>query len=651
MVTWFLPIMKSEAGRRVRVARAKSALWQQAALIAAIIVAVGVVYLPALRGEFVWDDFLLITGNPLLQNFSGLAEIWSGGRTADYFPVTNTVFWIEHHLFGANPTGYHAVNVLLQIANALLVWRLLKRLSIPGAWLAGLIFGIHPIHVASVAWISELKNLLAMFFALLSLLCFLELEETRESVAAVSDHRTNISARRKRRYSSAIAYVASLVFFAFALLSKTQVVFLPFVLLLCVWWRGFGVPPSGGQSAAHARRPRKRGTPNIRTWPFFLLAIVFGLVTLWFQNRGIGEEEIVIGSLPRRLVNAAMAIWWYAGHLFAPVRLMAIYPNWRFDSPHILEWLPLIALIGVLAGLWHWRNRGTRGAFFAVACFVVALLPVLGLVRMAYVRSGTLVADHLQYFADVPLLALFCAGVSYVWNQRPPCAETTAGRQRSIRIATATIVTLLIGTMATYAFGRVEVYQNEETLWPDNLFKNPDAWQAHIMMAQRRFKQERYAEAAYHAGRASELKPELADIHNQLGLAYCRLERFEEGITEYRKALQLKEAKPATAKDAGMAKIRANLANALTITANHLSESAPTIPEEATHRYDEAIRQYEESLELDPRQPAIHRNLGMLLAQLGRYDEAIPHLRATLQMVPNEPTARQLLDEIEAARR
>src|SRR5439155_3837906 len=141
---------------------------------------------------------------------------WSGGRTADYFPVTNTAFWIEHHLFGASPTGYHVVNIFLQIANALLVWRLLKLLNIPGAWLAGLIFGIHPVHVASVAWISELKNLLAMFFALLSVLCFLELDG-------------------QRLRNSVTAYAASLVFFALALLSKTQVVFLPFVLLLCAW--------------------------------------------------------------------------------------------------------------------------------------------------------------------------------------------------------------------------------------------------------------------------------------------------------------------------------------------------------------------------------------------------------------------------------
>jgi tetratricopeptide (TPR) repeat protein len=606
--------MEPRAQRHARLARTKFTLWQQTALIAVIIIAVALVYLPALRGDFVWDDFLLITSNPLLQNLSGLLEIWSGGRTADYFPLTNTVFWIEHHLFGGNAIGYHAVNILLQTANALLVWRLLARLNIPGAWLAGLLFGIHPVHAASVAWISELKNLLSMFFALLSILCFLELDE-------------------KLLRNSAAAYVSSLVFFALALLSKTQVVFLPVVLLLCARWRDKNLV--GRKTTQNIQRD------VMRILPFFLIAIVFGLVTMWFQNRGIGEEEIVIGSLPRRFVNAAMAIWWYAGHLFAPIRLMAIYPNWRFDSPGLLEWLPLIALIGVMAWLWHWRNRGARGAFFAIACFVVALLPVLGLIKIAYVRSGTLVADHFQYFADVSLLALFSAGVAYVWRRR----------QRAIKIAAATVVALLVGSAGTYAFSRAEIYRNEETLWQDNLSKNPDAWQAHIMMAQRRFKEERYAEAAYHAERAAELKPELADIHNQLGLAYCRLERFDDGITEYRKALQLKEAKPFTAKSAAVAKIRTNLANALTITAEHLSESAPTVPEEAMRRYGEAIRQYEEALELDLQQPAVHRNLGMLLVKLGRYDEAIPHLRATLQIVPNEPVAREMLDAIEASRR
>jgi hypothetical protein len=265
--------------------RDESSRWRLVAAAAIIVGAVLLVYLPALRAGFVWDDEQLITSNPLLRTFSGLIEIWSGGRTADYFPITNTAFWIEHHLFGDNPLGYHALNILLQAADAVLVWLVLRRLQIPGAWLAGLIFGIHPVHVESVAWISELKNVLAMFFTLLSILCFVEIDEKP----------------RSRTW-----YILSLIFFALALLSKTQVVFMPMVLVLCLWWRA--------RDFATLRREA------IRTWPFFVMAAVFGLITIWFQNRGIGEEEIIIGSVARRFVNAGMAVWWYAGKVFLPAR-------------------------------------------------------------------------------------------------------------------------------------------------------------------------------------------------------------------------------------------------------------------------------------------------------------------------------------------
>src|SRR6266436_4905267 len=167
--------MQSQRRRKAAHRRKRSRVWRPGAQAAAIVAAVALVYLPAVHAGFVWDDEQLVTGNLLLRNFAGLMEVWSGGRTADYFPVTNTVFWIEHHLFGDNATGYHALNILLQAANALLLWRVLRRLQIPGAFLAGLIFAIHPIHAESVAWISELKNVLSMFFFLISALFFFEI--------------------------------------------------------------------------------------------------------------------------------------------------------------------------------------------------------------------------------------------------------------------------------------------------------------------------------------------------------------------------------------------------------------------------------------------------------------------------------------------
>jgi len=180
---------------------AKRPDWLFAAQAAVIVVGIFIVYLPALRAGFVWDDDLLVVKNPLLQTWSGLGEIWGFGRTADYFPLTNTFFWVQWHLFGNQPLGYHIVNIVLQIADSLLVWLVLSRLRIPGAWLAALLFAIHPVHVSSVVWISELKNVLSMFWALLSVLLFFAYVDTRPT-------------------GSLTAYFLSIVSFLLALLSR-----------------------------------------------------------------------------------------------------------------------------------------------------------------------------------------------------------------------------------------------------------------------------------------------------------------------------------------------------------------------------------------------------------------------------------------------
>ena len=321
---------------------------------------------------------------------------------------------------------------------------------------------------------------------------------------------------------------------------------------------------------------------------------------------------------------------------------MAVYPRWRFDSPALVEWVPLIALTAVVVALWFWHSRFGRALFLAFACFIVALAPVVGLVRMAYARSGTIVADHLQYFADIALIALFSAGVARLW----------ASKNHAVRIVTGATVFLLLGAMVSYTWARAAVFENEETLWRDNFAKNPDAWQGHNRLGELYFNQGKFSEAAQHFERAVELKPELADNYNWVGLAHCRLERFEEGIAEYRKGLALKEQKPSTAHTKSTATMRTNLANALTFTANNLSES-PNEEDRRTamQRYEDAINQYEKALEIDPNQPAVHRNLGILLARLGRNSEAILHLRKVLELVPNEPMARETLDTLEAQSR
>ena len=197
----------------------------RAAVAAAMLLALTLlVYIPAMRCGFIWDDDAHVTRSLVLRDLDGLKQIWSNPLSIpQYYPLVHTTFWAEYQLWGLNATGYHVVNVVLHALGAVLLWRVLKRLNLPGAWLAAAIFAVHPVHVESVAWVTERKNVLSMVFYLLAAMAYLRFSPVEGEQ------------RRDWRW-----YAPMLLFFVGALLSKTVTASLPAALLVVIWWKRGG---------------------------------------------------------------------------------------------------------------------------------------------------------------------------------------------------------------------------------------------------------------------------------------------------------------------------------------------------------------------------------------------------------------------------
>jgi len=333
-----------------------------------LVTAVAVAYWPSLHGDFIWDDDALITRNAAIQSPDGLYKIWFTRETLDYWPVTNTSFWLEWRAWHTHTLGYRIVNVVLHTINAILIWLILRNLGIPGAYLAALLFAVHPVNVESVAWIAQRKNTLSMCLFLLSILSYM---------------------RGTRTW-----YVVSVGFFLLAMLAKGSVVILPAVLLLIVWW-------------TH-RRIALRDV--VLMLPFLAIGAVLTWVNVWFQTRG-GQEVIRNATVVERIAAAGAIVWFYLYKAILPVQLAFVYPRWNVNPSNVLWWLPFIALVVVSVALFRWRHHAAgRAMLFAWAFYCVALVPVLGFVDV-YFMKYSLVADHYQYVAIVgvisPVAALF----------------------------------------------------------------------------------------------------------------------------------------------------------------------------------------------------------------------------------------------------
>jgi len=538
---------------------------------ACIVIAVALCYIPAMGAGFVWDDDLLVTENPLIQGADSLPYVWASSAATDYTPLTTTVFWLQWRLWSDNAAGYHLVNILLHALSALLLWRVLERLAVPGAWLGALLFAIHPVNVASVAWIAELKNALSLPFYLAAIASFLRFLEVRK----------------------AAPYLLALLAAACALLSKGSTVILPVILLLCAWWK----------------QPRVTRSDLLALLPFFPLSGVAALVTIHFQSRVI-DIGVIPAPLPARIARAGHAIWFYLGKDIWPLHLCAIYPKWPLD----MSFLSLVLAAALALVLWFGRGRLGRGPFFAWACFLTALLPVLGVLNMTFLDQAW-VADWWQQLALPAVAALFASVVATLWQRTP-----SPFRRAALGLLVACIIFFLGARTWIEASG----YESMETHCLRTLAANPDAWTAHNNLGAVRSSQGRLDDAAREYQAALRLKPSDSSAHSNLGIVFARLHRFDLAIAEYHAAL-------AVAPD--NAKIWFNLGNSL----------------RAQRRNDEAIQAFSHAIDNNARWTAPRYEMGTILLELGRTAEAGRQAQTIVALDPATISGHYLLARAAAA--
>jgi len=494
-------------------------------------------YSATLLCGYVWDDDLYLTENPAIVRPEGLVRIWASADCPQYYPLVFTTFWIEHKLWGFAPAGYHAVNVVLHAANSLLLAAVLRRLGLRGAWLAAAIFAVHPVHVESVAWITERKNVLYGLFYLLAVRSFLRFED------AVAERGTPPTGVGRPAAGRSGSYVVGLACFAAAMLSKTVACTLPVALLLVHWARG---------------RPITRAFV-LRLAPFFAVGLGLALVTIWFERfrvQAIGPD--FERTLAERIIIAGRAVWFYAGKLVWPANITFIYPRWTIYASSLVQYAAPTGVVAVLAGLWLLRRRVGRWPFAAAAYFVITLSPALGLINIYFTRFS-FVADHFQYMASVGVISLL-AGVA-VWAFEAVPAHYRSG------VLTKAVPALCLIVLAFFTWMQTLSYANAETLWRDTIKRNPQAWIAHsnlgVLLRQRGeaaaaiechreairlYSGDAYAWAALGSAlkdvgrvdegieacrRAIELSPNLGDAHYVLAEALVLQERWSEAIQHY----------------------------------------------------------------------------------------------------------------------
>lgn len=621
--------------RRTR--RASGAIW------ALLLLSTVIAYSNALNGGFVWDDDGHVT-KPELQSLHGLWRIWFDlGSTQQYYPLLHSAFWVEHQIWGDAVLGYHLTNVALHATAAGLVILIARRLSLPGAVLAGFTFALHPVCVEAVAWISEQKSTLSAVFYLSSALVYLHFDQTR-------------------RWSR---YFLALSLFALALLSKTVTATLPAALLVIFWWH-------------RGHLYWKRDVLPLVPW--LMLGAAAGLFTTWMEKALIGAQGADFAlTLTQRCLLAARVICFDLTHLIWPANLMFIYPRWIVDPAVWWQYLFPAAVLALLAGLNLIRH--SRGPLAGFLFFAGTLFPVLGFLDV-YPFVYSWVADHFVYLASLGVIMPVTAGLTRMTARFP-----VGGRSAE------TVVALLPLVLGVLTWRQSAMYKDASTLYQETLARNPTCWLAHNNLGNELLEiPGRLPEAIAHFRAALRFQPNYPQAYNNLGVALLRIPGgLQEAIADFEAALRVEPEYATAQNNLGLAlvNIRGRLPEAITHfeaavrirpqdpqAHNNLGSALSTLPghiSEAVAEYEaalrlrpdffearfnlanalfripgrlpEAIEEYRSAMRVRPGDPRVHNNLGSALSTIpGRLQDAIAEYEAALRLDPGFTDARSNLE-------
>lgn len=556
----------------------------------AILLATLIAYIPAIRAGYIWDDDSYVTKNATLTSFHGLWRIWfEMGAIPQYYPLVHTMYWIEYRLWGLAPLGYHIVNVLLHGSSAVALWMILARLGVRGAWLAAAIFALHPVHVESVAWITERKNTLSGLFYLLSAWCYFEMTGLGGDPAAGS--------RWKRLYA------LMLIFFVAALLSKTVVCTLPAALLVVAWWK----------------RDRIEWNDVAPLIPMFMIGLPMGLLTAWIEKNYLGGKGVGAQgpdwdfTVAERVLIAGKALWFYAVKIVWPSPLIFFYPRWPIHDLTAWNYLYPLGALGLIAVFWLLRGRIGKGPLAAVLLFAGTLFPALGFFN-TYPMLFSFVADHFQYLASIAPIVLLASGSAVL-------AAKAFGKASpaSFRLVHSAICLFILLPLAILTWRRSSVYESETTLWEDTLAQNPGAFAAHVGLGNILKDRGKLDEAMAHFREAIRLKPRLETALNNIGLVLNMQGKGEQALPYFHQAIEFQPRYWDAHNNLGVVLLGLN-------------------------RVNEAVTSLRRAAELDPKNSKTHNNLGIALARAGKTEEAIREFSRALELDPANADAKNNQD-------